>query len=71
MSATVCTQVTKSQVSGHRPGLLRALIRRVQGWRRVWQERDALSRMDDRDLQDLRLSRWDVEREIARHLWDI
>ena len=70
MSATVCRQVTESQASGHGPGLLRRLVTRVQDWRRVWQERDALARMDQRDLDDLRLSRWDVEREIARHLWD-
>jgi uncharacterized protein YjiS (DUF1127 family) len=71
MSATTCRQVTESQASGHRPGLFRGLINRLRDWRRVWQEREALGRMDERDLQDLRLSRWDVEREIARHLWDI
>ena len=70
MSATVCRQVTESQASKRESGLLRTLVTHIQDWRRVWRERDALSRMDQRDLDDLRLSRWDVEREIARHLWD-
>jgi uncharacterized protein YjiS (DUF1127 family) len=71
MSATVCRQVTESQASGDAPGLFRALTRHVRDWWRVSREREALARMDERDLQDLRLSRWDVERELARHLWDI
>jgi uncharacterized protein YjiS (DUF1127 family) len=70
MSATLCRQVTESQASKRGPGLFGKLVTRIQDWRRVWRERDALSRMDQRDLDDLRLSRWDVEREIARHLWD-
>lgn len=71
MSATVCTQVTKTQAPVRRPGLFKALASRIQDWRRVAEERRSLARLEDRDLQDLSLSRWDIEREIARHLWDI
>ena len=67
MSATVCTQVTKSQAPVLKPGLVSRLRDR---WR-VWQEHSALERMEERDLRGPGLSQWDVEREIARHLWDI
>ncbi len=67
MSAAVCTQVTKTQAPVHKPGL----FSRLRDWGHVWQERRSLARMEERDMKDLGLSRWDIEREIARHLWDI
>lgn len=38
-----------------------------------WQERTAdrraLAWMDERDLRDARLTRWEIERELSRPLW--
>lgn len=52
---------------------LRRLIRRVADtvglWRSRVQERRALSFIEERELRDLRLSRWDVERELAKPFW--
>jgi uncharacterized protein YjiS (DUF1127 family) len=47
------------------------LFSRLRDWGHVWQERRSLARMEERDMKDLGLSRWDIEREIARHPWDI
>ncbi len=38
---------------------------------KVWQERRALSRLDDRALRDLGLSRADVEHEVSRSPLDV
>ena len=71
MSATVLRQVTKSQAFGPRPSVFGKWVRRFKAWRRSQRERGTLNQMDQRDLNDLGLSRWDIEREIARHLWEI
>lgn len=47
-------------------GDLRRVVRRWRSWSR---ERRVFASLDDRDLHDLGLSRWDVEREIARPFW--
>lgn len=38
-------------------------------WRLRLQERRALGSMCERELQDLRLSRWDAEREMMKPFW--
>ena len=38
-------------------------------WRARHRERRAFPVLDDRDLLDMRLSRWDVERELAKPFW--
>jgi uncharacterized protein YjiS (DUF1127 family) len=41
----------------------------VRHWRSRRQERRMFASLDGRDLHDLGLSQWDVEREIARPFW--
>jgi uncharacterized protein YjiS (DUF1127 family) len=55
-----------------KPGLgrrLPALAGVLGGWLRQRAERWRLARLDDRMLQDLGLTRGDVEREFARPFW--
>ncbi len=48
---------------------LRALAATVGGWMAQRAARWRLARLDDRTLQDLGLTRGDVEREFARPFW--
>jgi uncharacterized protein YjiS (DUF1127 family) len=41
----------------------------VGTWRRRISERQILARLDYRELRDIGLSRWDVEREVAKPFW--
>lgn len=43
--------------------------RTVRLWRNRINEREALARLGDRDLRDLRLSHWEVEQELAKPFW--
>ncbi len=56
--------------SSHGPMELVNRVRRVVGtWRRRIRERQAFARLDYRELRDIGLSRWDVERELAKPFW--
>ncbi len=50
-------------------GLTSWLGRLVGTWRRRIRERQAFARLDYRELRDIGLSRWDVERELAKPFW--
>jgi uncharacterized protein YjiS (DUF1127 family) len=41
----------------------------VETWRARIGERRALARLDYRDLRDIGVSRWEVERELAKPFW--
>ncbi|MDA7945972.1 MAG: DUF1127 domain-containing protein [Hyphomicrobiaceae bacterium] len=43
----------------------------IETWQRTSRQRRALSRLDDRMLQDIGLTREQVAREIGRPFWDI
>jgi uncharacterized protein YjiS (DUF1127 family) len=43
--------------------------RTIQLWRGRFRERHAFASFDHRELTDLRLSRWEVERELAKPFW--
>lgn len=45
---------------------IRDLIRR---WRARAQDRRSYARMTERDFQDLRWNRWEIEHELARPFW--
>jgi len=45
------------------------LRRTLHLWRTRVRERDALTLIDERDLHDLSLSRYDVQRELAKPFW--
>jgi uncharacterized protein YjiS (DUF1127 family) len=51
------------------PGLLGRTLYALRLWRERVRERDALTRLTDRDLQDMRVSRYDLETEIRKPFW--
>lgn len=51
------------------PGLFRRIRDTLQLWRQRRSERDALSRLTERELRDMRLSRYDVETEVRKPFW--
>ena len=70
MSAITGRHVTNYQVN--RPSLrafLQAASRTLRLWRSRHRERHALTVIDERDLRDLRLSRWEIDRELAKPFW--
>ncbi len=64
-------QLTNSQVSTVAPttGIAGWLASALQRWRERDAERRELALMDDRALRDARLTRWEVEQELARPFW--
>jgi uncharacterized protein YjiS (DUF1127 family) len=52
-----------------RSGLAGKLGRIIGLWRHRLRERRAFAALDRRDLQDLGLSRWAVELELAKPFW--
>ena len=53
---------------GHHP--LRGLVRLFRRWRARIRERRALALFEQRELSELGVSRWEVERELAKHFWE-
>jgi uncharacterized protein YjiS (DUF1127 family) len=47
----------------------RSFARALQLWRSRHRERNVFATLDERDLRDLRVSRWEVERELAKPFW--
>jgi uncharacterized protein YjiS (DUF1127 family) len=45
------------------------LSRTLRLWRSRIRERQAFPVIDDRDLRDLGVSRWEVDRELAKPFW--
>jgi len=43
--------------------------RTIALWRARIRERHAFDSIDERELRDLGLSRWDVERELSKPFW--
>jgi uncharacterized protein YjiS (DUF1127 family) len=55
--------------SNRRMGSTSWLSRMVGTWRRRISERQALARLDYRDLRDVGLSGWEVDRELSKPFW--
>lgn len=49
--------------------LARAAVAAVLTWRRRARERDLLSRMSDRELEDIGIARADADREATKPFW--
>lgn len=49
--------------------LARVVARILRLWRSRMRERNAFTLIDDRDLRDAGLSRYDVQRELAKPFW--
>jgi uncharacterized protein YjiS (DUF1127 family) len=47
----------------------RALLDTLRLWRARSRERRAFSIVDERDLRDLGMSRWDLESELSKPFW--
>jgi uncharacterized protein YjiS (DUF1127 family) len=47
----------------------RAVLDTLRLWRARSRERRAFAIVDERDLRDLGMSRWDVERELSKPFW--
>jgi uncharacterized protein YjiS (DUF1127 family) len=50
-------------------GVVASIARTVGIWRARIRDRQAFATFDHRDLRDLRLSQWEVEREMAKPFW--
>jgi uncharacterized protein YjiS (DUF1127 family) len=48
---------------------VQSVVRTLRLWRRRIRDRHAFPVLDERDLRDMRLSRRDVERELAKPFW--
>lgn len=49
--------------------LLDSLARTLRLWRSRIRKRNAFPLLGERELRDLRVSRWDVEHELAKPFW--
>jgi uncharacterized protein YjiS (DUF1127 family) len=51
----------------------RSLTRSIEDTLRLWafrfQQRRAFPLLEERDLRDLRVTRWEVDRELAKPFW--
>lgn len=74
MAVTVHPSLTKCQAAGFSSGddgtgWAKGFGRTIRLWRSRIRERRTVTSLDYRDLRDLGLSRWDVERELAKPFW--
>jgi uncharacterized protein YjiS (DUF1127 family) len=59
-----------SRASTSHPAAMAGWLGRLIGtWRARIRERQAFARLDNRDLRDLGLSRWEVESQVAKPFW--
>jgi uncharacterized protein YjiS (DUF1127 family) len=65
-SLTDCQGYSRRQTSGSIAVWVTRLIGR---WRTRVQERKAFAKMNHRDLHDIGVSRWEIERELAKPFW--
>jgi uncharacterized protein YjiS (DUF1127 family) len=73
MSVSTHHPLTNCQPAARAPFSFAAIAgwldRTIHTWQERAADRRALSWMDERDLRDARLSRWQIERELARPFW--
>jgi uncharacterized protein YjiS (DUF1127 family) len=50
-------------------GIAASIVRTVGLWRARIRDRQAFATLGYRDLRDMRLSQWEVEREMAKPFW--
>jgi uncharacterized protein YjiS (DUF1127 family) len=69
MSCVTHDMMTGTQAFG-RPSSITGWLSRTFGlWHGRVRERQAFARLDYRDLRDIGLSRWEVERELVKPFW--
>ena len=52
-----------------RPGITARIAATIATWRHRVRDRHAFADLNYRDLRDLRMSQWEVERELAKPFW--
>jgi uncharacterized protein YjiS (DUF1127 family) len=62
-------QANAGQLTRRQPRLTTWIGGLFRTWRRRIQERQAFAHLDQRDLRDMGLSQWEVERELAKPFW--
>jgi uncharacterized protein YjiS (DUF1127 family) len=67
-SLTNC-QCVHPSLTARGSAAVRSVVRTVRLWGARIRERHTFPVLDERDLRDLRVSRWDVERELAKPFW--
>jgi uncharacterized protein YjiS (DUF1127 family) len=55
-------RVTFGAAAAHRPGLFARIVATLRDWRDEAQTRDALLNLSDRELDDIGLTRYDIDR---------
>ena len=59
----------RTPVAHHRTDLLAQIGRTIALWRERRRDRRGFAVLNDRDLQDLQVSRWELERELSKPFW--
>jgi uncharacterized protein YjiS (DUF1127 family) len=67
-SLTDC-QDTYHRSQGHSAGWAERLGRKIRLWHSRISERRSFASFDNRDLHDLGMSRWELERELSKPFW--
>ena len=74
MSATTGRMLTNYQSDHHTnesrtTAAARSLMRTLRVWRARHRERHMFELVEERDLRDVGLSRWEFDRELAKPFW--
>jgi uncharacterized protein YjiS (DUF1127 family) len=68
-STLINSQCDKPSTTARASAVMQSVARSLRLWRRRYRERRAFSMLDERDLRDLRVTRWEVERELSKPFW--
>jgi uncharacterized protein YjiS (DUF1127 family) len=69
-SSMINYQPDRLTIAAHVTPLVRSVMRTIQLWRARIRERRAFpADLDERQLHDLRLSRWELDRELRKPFW--
>ena len=74
MSTTIqhsrlATHSARPALAAQAAGVAHVLGQTLRLWRTRYKQRHAFPVLDDRDLRDMRLTRWDVDRELSKPFW--
>lgn len=67
-TATEC-RILRRPPTISRSGIAASIVHTIGVWRTRIRDRQTFAALDRRDLRDLSLSRWEVERELAKPFW--
>ena len=67
--APISYNPTHSSFTARMTTAARSMLRTLELWRSRIRERGSFTVVDERDLRDLGMSRWQFERELAKPFW--